>query len=99
MIAQNGKDFEMANVMVNRPFTNEELHAFSELLNKAPTVSDRFQALFDDVNEIDAPLLENAVMQYDVSANVSLHSPGEIVEMSDGRKYEVQDNGQWKRVP
>lgn len=30
--------------------------------------------------------------------SAALHKPGSIVEMSDGKRYEVQKNGCWKKL-
>jgi hypothetical protein len=88
----------MANVLIGGGLTPADVQAFSEALNRGPTASDHFRMLFDDVAKEELPLLEIAIERRPSSAIVSLHQPGEIVEMADGRKYEVQDNGQWHRV-
>ena len=88
----------MANVLVGGGITPEALREFSEALDRGPSASDHYRMLFDDVAKEELPLLEIAIERRPSSAIVSLHQPGEIVEMADGRKYEVQDNGQWHRV-
>ena len=93
----------MANVRVVSPFTDEDLRFLSDAIEKGPTVYDRFQALFDCAAEANIPtqVVEPGVFEFrcpSQTATVTLHQPGNIVEMADGRKYEVQDNGQWKRI-
>ncbi|HIJ69360.1 MAG TPA: hypothetical protein HPP57_07640 [Deltaproteobacteria bacterium] len=81
------------------PFLRPEaLKKFEEVTGKYAVAVDQLRALFDQVSEhMVGPAVELET-QKSGEPIVTLHEPGEIVEMSDGRKYEVQDNGQWKRI-
>lgn len=87
----------MANItQYPTEWTPETLAKLKDALQSEPTAFDRFNALFDFVQDI-TPVRSVARETGNVT-EVRLHEPGEIVTMEDGRKYEVQDNGQWLRV-
>ena len=80
------------------PMMSEEMMEKLRELYGEPTAFDPFRALWYAKEETDITPVRQIAKETNRVTSVSLHKPGEIVEMSDGRKYEVQDNGQWLRV-
>lgn len=68
-----------------------------ELLGE-PAAHDDYRAIFDRKGPTDITPVRRMAKESGKVTTVSLHEPGEIVTMSDGRQYEVQDNGQWRRI-
>lgn len=87
----------MANItQYPTEWSPETLAKLKNALQSDPTAFDRYNALFDapiDITPVRAVAKETGNI-----TEVRLHEPGEIVTMEDGRRYEVQDNGQWLRV-
>ena len=74
----------------------ETLKRLGELLGSPLCVSDRFNALFDQVEDITS--VRQLARETQTPTSVSLHEPGDIITLDDGRRYEVDDAGRWIRM-
>jgi len=49
------------------------------------------------INKASFSEIEKALKDKDTKS-VSIHKPGEIITHSDGQRYQVRDNGSWKKL-
>jgi hypothetical protein len=87
----------MACITQQPEWSPEALKELSRALGKEPTAQDRFRALFDCVENI-TPVRDIARTSGRIT-EASLHKPGEVITLEDGRKYEIDEAGRWIRKP
>lgn len=86
----------MANVTQLPEWSREALERFKVLVQKEPIGFDGIHALFDNLTDLN-PVKEIAKESGRIT-EVSLHKPGDVVTLDDGRKYQVDDDGKWNRL-
>lgn len=60
-------------------------------------INRRDELKLTDAKDLTSKNLQDALDNPDNKV-VALHKPGSIITHSDGRKYEVDKNGSWKRI-
>jgi hypothetical protein len=76
----------------------EMREAFKKQFGEGPSLDDAFAKLFlTDADDITEEKVITALENPDVKS-VAFHKPGEVVTLLDGTRYEVRENGSWKKL-
>ncbi len=88
----------MSSINFQEPYSEESAKRLRELFGE-PAAFDALKLLYNHS--------EQPIVGKDLSAiarkekqivELQLHAPGEVKEMSDGTKYQVDEKGNWRRI-
>ena len=88
----------MANVIMKPEWETGALQSLIDAWNANPVATDGKNALFDGQDASDLTPIPYISKSSGRIVEVRLHQPGEKIRLSDGREYEVDDNGHWIRT-
>ena len=77
---------------------NEYAKAYMEEMFGKPKAEDEKTALYDGSLNMFRPKMRELANKAKQPVEVGIHSPGEIITLSDGTQYEVTPSGYWKKV-
>jgi len=79
------------------PMNEKSLAKMKDLFGDTMIVSDERKALFDNLTEEKQEEFKLFPRKVDQPVTTKIHKEGNIVEMSDGTKYQVTKQG-WKKI-
>lgn len=87
----------MSSINFQEPYSEETAKKLREFFGE-PAAFDATKLLYDHISMIKGKDMSAIARSEKQVVNVSLHDPGEIKELSDGTKYQVNDKGEWRRI-
>lgn len=81
----------------DEPVNNAALKRIFELFGEPVSLGNRRKLLFNNMNEVNQKDMKEIANLAGQPVMVGVHSLGEIVEMSDGTRYQVTEKG-WRKL-